>query len=641
MDEFKQIFIYLLGFIWILFASDYFAKFFKKTKFPLITGFLITGIVTGPHVLSLIEPEALDKLTFVNDIALAFIAFAAGAELYLKEIRSRAKSITWNTIGQFVFTFVIGTIGVYLLADIIPFMHKMETGSKIAVSLLAASIFIASSPSSAIAVISEMRAKGPFSQTAMGVTVIKDVMVIALFAICLSLAVTVSADSAFNFTFILILFLELSLAFGIGYLISKLISFILSFTNRSILKTILILAIGFGIFFLSHYIREWSITHARVEIHIEPLLIAIIASFLVTNYSKYRSEFRRIIDDIGPAVYVAFFTLVGAMLSIDIFVKVWLIALILFFVRLVAIIIGAYIGTVLAGDPPSHKRLGWMSYVTQAGVGLGLTTEVAGEFGDWGAEFATIIIAVIVLNQIIGPPLFKWAINRVGEAHMKSDAAAFDGVRDAIIFGLEDQSLALARQLKKHDWQVKIATLRKEEEVQDIADVELIFLTGLELQDLEALETKKAEAIVLMLSDEENMKISELIYEKMSTKELIVRLNNIKHYSHFHELGALIVEPYSAMIGLLDHFVRAPIATSMLMGMDKTQDSEDFEVSDKQLHGAAIRDLKLPSDILILSVKRKGHMIVTHGYTRLRKKDIVTALGSIESLEKLRLLFEK
>jgi Trk K+ transport system NAD-binding subunit len=75
--------------------------------------------------------------------------------------------------------------------------------------------------------------------------------------------------------------------------------------------------------------------------------------------------------------------------------------------------------------------------------------------------------------------------------------------------------------------------------------------------------------------------------------------------------------------------------------MEEQQDSEDFIVLSKELHGTAIRDLRLPTDILILSVKRKGQILVTHGYTRLRKKDIVTALGSLDSLDKLRLIFEE
>jgi Trk K+ transport system NAD-binding subunit len=194
---------------------------------------------------------------------------------------------------------------------------------------------------------------------------------------------------------------------------------------------------------------------------------------------------------------------------------------------------------------------------------------------------------------------------------------------------------------EKHGWGVKIATLKKKKEIPDIADIPFILIEDLGLETLKKIEAKKAEAIVLMLSDKENLGICELLYEKIGTKEIIIRLNDREYFNRFHELGALIMDPSTAMVDLLDHFVRAPVATSLLLGMDERQDSEDFEVLDKQLHGVAIRDLRLPGDILILSVKRKGQVLVTHGYTRLRKKDIITSVGSVESLEKLRVIFGK
>lgn len=640
MEEYQQIIYYILAFVFILFSSSYFASFFHRLRLPLITGFLVTGIICGPHILDLIKADALENLGFINDLSLAFIAYAAGAELYLKDIRSQVRSIAWNTFGQLIVTFIVGTIGVYLLANYIPFMKDMSPTSKFAVAMLAACIFVARSPSSAIAIISEMRAKGPFTQTVMGVTVLKDVLVILLFAICLSIAVNIISEVQFSIAFLLIILLEIVLAFVIGYFIGRWISFLLSLRLNSYLKMIIILATGFATFFFSRQVNELSLEYTNVEIHLEALLISIVASFWVTNYSKQRLQFHKIIEDAGPAVYVAFFTLVGAMLSIDILAKVWIIALILFFVRLVAVIIGAFLGNILAADPHKYRRIGWMPYVTQAGVGLGLATEVSGEFALWGGEFATIIIAVIVLNQLIGPPLFKWAILLVGESHRKGEAPKFEGIRTAIIFGLEDQSMALARQLQLHDWKVKIATVKKRDEVEDIPDIQLEFIESLDMKSMEAIEAEKAETIILMLSDEENIVICDLVYEKIGTREIVVRLNDREHFKHFHDLGVLIVEPYSAVIGLLDHFVRAPIATSLVLGMEEEQDSEDFEVRDKQLHGMAIRNLKLPSDVLILSVMRKGHMIVTHGYTRLRKKDIVTAVGSVESLEKLRLQFQ-
>ena len=76
------------------------------------------------------------------------------------------------------------------------------------------------------------------------------------------------------------------------------------------------------------------------------------------------------------------------------------------------------------------------------------------------------------------------------------------------------------------------------------------------------------------------------------------------------------------------------------MGMEPDKDTIDVTVEDENLFGVALRNLRLPVDVLILSVKRKGNIIITHGYTRLRKGDIVTVVGSVASLKKVALQFE-
>jgi len=103
-------------------AANQIAKVFQKIKFPLITGFIITGIIAGSSLLNFITPQALVKLNFLNEIALSIIAFSAGAELYLDDLRSRLKSIKWMTIGQLVITFVLSSIVIFFIADNIPFL---------------------------------------------------------------------------------------------------------------------------------------------------------------------------------------------------------------------------------------------------------------------------------------------------------------------------------------------------------------------------------------------------------------------------------------------------------------------------------------------------------------------------------------
>ena len=208
-------------------AAKQIAGFFQKAKLPFITGLLVIGLFSGPFIFKLLPEGSGSSLQFINDISLAFIAFAASAELYLKELRSRFKSIKWMTFGQLVVTFVVSSIVIYFLSDQIAFMREMDGAGKVAVSILMATIFVARSPASAIAVINEMRAKGPFVQTAMGVTVVKDFLVIMLFAICLSVSKALVGGEEFSLTFLLLLLAELAASFGLGYIIGKILTLIL------------------------------------------------------------------------------------------------------------------------------------------------------------------------------------------------------------------------------------------------------------------------------------------------------------------------------------------------------------------------------------------------------------------------------
>ena len=204
-----QLIIYLGAFGIVAVAARKLAGVFQKLKLPLITGFLVIGLISGPEVLGMIEKEALARLSFVNDIALAFIAFAVGSELYLKALRSRMKSIIYLSIAQIAFTFLLVSFSVFLLLDLIPFADGMKLAARIAVSMLAGTIAVASSPASAIAIINEMRARGPFTQTSIGVTVVKDFGVIVFFAAIFTLSKSLIQQEEFRTIFIVQVLLEL------------------------------------------------------------------------------------------------------------------------------------------------------------------------------------------------------------------------------------------------------------------------------------------------------------------------------------------------------------------------------------------------------------------------------------------------
>ncbi len=642
MDLELSFFVILAAFGVIALASNSLGQFLSnRANLPLISGFLIAGIIVGPYVLGLITEPALDQLKIVDSLSLAVIAFAAGSELFLEELRSRFRSISLITIGNSIAVPVLGVAAMLLLSPVIPFMRDLPLMGRIAVAILAGGILVARSPSSAIAIVNELRAKGPFTQTVLGVTMVTDVVVIVLFAINAEMADAFLNNVGINIGFVLLLLGELLLSLLIGFILGLILHFLLYLKVGYGFKTLLVLAAGLGIFALAYEIRLLSHLYLTFDILLEPLLICLIGSFYVTNFTKYRMEFIKIIHDMGPPIYVLFFTLTGASLALDVLFDAWAVALVLFGVRMFSIFLGSFSGGLAARDSMKHNRYGWMSYITMAGVGLGLAKEVADEFPEFGIEFATILIAVIVMSQLVGPPLFKFAITRVGEAHPKHDTPVFNGLRDAVVFGITPQSVSLARQLIAHDWQVKMVSLVPTElDEIETAELSMAYLPELTVEALNTIDMAEADAIVTMMSDEENYFICELVYEHFGTETMVARLKDRTMFGRFHELGVLVVEPQTAVVSLLDHFVRAPAGTSLLLGMQDSQDVVDVELRNPDLDGLMLRDLRLPLDVLVLSVQRNGERIISHGYTKLTVGDKVTMVGNVEKLEEVMLHFD-
>ena len=110
---------------------------------PLISGFLLTGVLAGPCGLGMLELGAIPHLQFIDEIALAFIAFAAGSELDLAHVRSSLRTILAILLGQTVVVLGVGTVAYLLLADYIPFMQGMPYGVLLSVALIGATIMVA------------------------------------------------------------------------------------------------------------------------------------------------------------------------------------------------------------------------------------------------------------------------------------------------------------------------------------------------------------------------------------------------------------------------------------------------------------------------------------------------------------------
>jgi Kef-type K+ transport system membrane component KefB len=419
-----------VGFAVVGIASKQVALYFPQVGMPLITGYLATGIIAGPEMLGLIPDRSIRQLRFIDEVSLAVIALSAGQKLYLPTMRPRFKSIGWVMLGLVVFEYAIGTATIFFMHPYIKFMKHMDFNQITAVALMAGALVCARSPASAVAIVKEVDAEGPFTSTILGVTVLSDVVVIGLFALTSLVSNSLLANRTESSNVFYVFLAQIICSTAFGYILSFALKAIIGATAPlstksvgslrqsdshshndasfiDVIRAVVIMSVGFSTFVVSHL----------VDPYLQPLIVCMVGGFLLANYSNKKHKiFKASLEIVTPTVYVAFFTLAGAALDLKSLAQTVVISSIIFGGRIVGILIGASFGGYMSGEPNVENRLSWMAYITQAGVTLGLAKKIHLENRVWGGGFATVIIACVVLNQVAGPPLFRLVMELIGEA---------------------------------------------------------------------------------------------------------------------------------------------------------------------------------------------------------------------------------
>ncbi|MEZ4755014.1 MAG: cation:proton antiporter [Bdellovibrionota bacterium] len=284
-----------LAFTMIAVSANQVGKYGIRFGFPLISGLILAGVLAGPHIFSFIDYDEVEYLKFVDLVALPFIAFTAGAEIHLSELKKKFKSIVMIIISIVIIVMLVGTATFYFLADQIPFMVDKDQATIFGIALLGGCILIAKSPSSLVAIIKELRAKGTYIQTALGATVLMDAVVIVLFATVVSFSDMLFAGSDFDLIHIVVLFAEVFASIATGVLIAGILRIILSISTGFEIKATLVVALCYSlrrfcclIIFISQLLP--------IRLLAEPLLICIVAGFCVTNFTKHSAEFENLLE---------------------------------------------------------------------------------------------------------------------------------------------------------------------------------------------------------------------------------------------------------------------------------------------------------------------------------------------------------
>jgi Trk K+ transport system NAD-binding subunit len=224
--------------------------------------------------------------------------------------------------------------------------------------------------------------------------------------------------------------------------------------------------------------------------------------------------------------------------------------------------------------------------------------------------------------------MLKYALRRSGEV-----PGTGDEVRDAVIFGIDAQGLSIADALREAGWGVRLvdhdpshagrATGRgfETEVVEDVTVDALAAVIGAATDAVVALgEDDAINAVVCRAAAE------------VGVERIVARVQHLGDVDALRDTGALLVDPTSAMVSLLEQAVRSPLEAALVLHADPGRETVAVTVTDPAAAGSALRDLRLPDDVLVVAVTRDGRTVVPNGYTRLKRGDVVTLLGEPGSL---------
>lgn len=397
LEQFDNETIVLLSLALMLSAGFLITRLTKKLKLPNVTGYIISGILIGPYVLNFIPNLMIDNISFISDVALAFVAFDVGKFFKRKVFQdSGVETIVITLLETFVSGLFI-TLTMYYLFSL-----------DLSFSLLLGAIATATSPASTIMTINEYKAKGPFVYTLLQVVALDDVVSIILFSIA---SAVVSALSAGELTsghvFMPLLYNLLFIIIGLlaGILLSKLFkSYVKTKESRLTIVLIILLTIsGLGTIF-----------------NLSPLLSCMVFSTTYINLTNDEKIYKEV-GQFSPPILMLFFVLSGMTLDLTALTSLGTIGVVYFFIRIIGKYIGAFLGSALTNTSTSIRNYLGFALIPQAGVAIGLAF-LGGRMlpASEGNKLITIILASSVLYELIGPVAAKWSLFQSGAIQNKS-----------------------------------------------------------------------------------------------------------------------------------------------------------------------------------------------------------------------------
>jgi Kef-type K+ transport system membrane component KefB len=146
---------------------------------------------------------------------------------------------------------------------------------------------------------------------------------------------------------------------------------------------------------------------------------------------------------------------------------------------------------------------------------------------------------------------------------------------------------------------------------------------------LEANADQARVLVDLTTTPEETMEVSTLARHTHGIPLVVSRISDVELIPRLQSMGVKVVQPALATAMALEGALRFPTIFDLLLDQDQDNiDVSEVTLRNQRLSGTALRQLRLPGDVLILSMQRDESVIIPDGDTILHLGDRIGLIGS-------------
>ncbi len=403
-----------------MFAGLFLSRLTSKFNLPDVTSYLIAGVLVGPLCLGRIGVpglgfasfEFVESMGLLCDVALGFIAFSIGSEFRVSALRKTGRQATVVAIFQ--------ALTATLFVDLVLIVLHLFLGDRLPLStcIILGAIATATAPAATLMVVNQYKAKGPLTDILMPIVALDDAVGLVVFAISTGIARALNSGAVSLISLLVNPLLEIAGSLLLGSLLGWVFSLVEKFFNSGSKR--LSLAVAFVIICTALSKLRFHFD-SGLEIGFSSLLVTMMCGTIFCNLCSFSEEIMYKAERWTAPVYVLFFVISGAELDLTVFADLAVVGIGIAYIisRSAGKIFGATASARLVKCEESICKYLGITLLPQAGVALGMSVTVAAQFGAEGSMIRNIVLFSVLIYELAGPILTKWALTKAGDIKPK------------------------------------------------------------------------------------------------------------------------------------------------------------------------------------------------------------------------------